>query len=189
MAKVNAKRISREERRRQRAQARRRRQLMWVAIAVLALGLVGFVAWREVSRPNPGQAVQSLGNQHIGPEQVGTILYNSTPPTSGPHLGQLARWGVHTEPIPNELQVHNLEDGGVLVQYNCEDCEELVNQLAGVVRRYDEHVILAPYPNTDSRIALTAWGRIDKLDAFDEQRIVSFIDAYAGVDHHAAGLP
>lgn len=154
-------------------------------MAVLALGLVGFVAWRGVSQPSPGQAVPSMGNQHIGPEQVGTVLYNSTPPTSGPHLGQLAAWGVHAEPIPNELQVHNLEDGGVMVQYNCEDCDELVDQLARIVRRYDEHVILAPYPEVDSRIALTAWTRIDKFDEFDEARVETFIEAYAGKDHHA----
>lgn len=187
MAKAKAKRVSREERRRQRAQARRNRQLRWIGLAVIALALVGFVAWRQASRPRPGVGVPSMGNQHIGPEQVGSVLYNSTPPTSGPHLGQIASWGIHTEPIPNELQVHNLEDGGVMVQYDCEDCQELVDQLAGVVRRYDDHVVMAPYPNIGSRIALTAWGRIDKFDEFDEERIVSFIDAYAGLDHHASG--
>jgi hypothetical protein len=187
MAKAKAKRISREERRRQREQARRKRVLLWIGLAVLALALVGFVAWRNVSEPEPGEAVRSMGNEHIGPEQVGTIVYNSTPPTSGPHLGQLARWGIHTEPIPNELQVHNLEDGGVMVQYSCEDCEDLVEQLGGVVGRYDERVILAPYPAMDSRIALTAWGRIDTFDDFEEERVIAFVDAYAGDDHHAAG--
>jgi hypothetical protein len=45
-------------------------------------------------------------------------------------------------------------------------------------------VILAPYPNLETRIALTAWGRIDTFEDFDEQRIVRFIDAYGGIDHH-----
>ena len=142
MAKVKTRRLSREQRRRQQERARLKRQLTWAAIAVVALALVGFVVFREANRPRPGRAVPSMGNQHIGPEQVGTITYNSTPPTSGPHLGQVARWGTHAEPIPNELQVHNLEDGGVMVQYNCEDCDELVNQLVRIVRRYDDHVIL-----------------------------------------------
>lgn len=187
MAKARTRGISKEERRRQRARARRQRRLTWLGVAVAALALVGFVVVREVSRPRPGRAVPSMGNQHIGPEQVGTIVYNSAPPTSGPHLGQVARWGIHTEPVPNELQVHNLEDGGVMVQYNCEDCDELVSQLAEIVRRYHEHVILAPYPDMDSRIALTAWGRIDTFDEFDEGRIVTFIEAYAGQDHHVGG--
>ena len=97
----------------------------------------------------------------------------------------LAQWGIHTDPIPNELQVHNLEDGGVMVQYNCPDaCPDLVAQLAGVVERYPSLVILAPYPDMDARIALTAWGRIDTFEEFDEARIVRFIEAYRGLDHH-----
>ena len=30
----------------------------------------------------------------------------------------------------------------------------------------------------DSKIALTAWNWIDKLDSFDEKRIESFIDSH-----------
>jgi hypothetical protein len=59
--------------------------------------------------------------------------------------------------------------------------------VAAVVRRYDEFVILAPYPDMDGRIALTAWGRIDTFDELDSERVVAFIDAYAGVDHHVVG--
>lgn len=184
MAKVRTRRLTRAERRRQRVAEQRKRRFMWIGLALAALALVGFVAWREINQTEPGEAVTSMGNQHISEQQVGMITYNSTPPTSGPHLGQLARWGIHSQPIPNELQVHNLEDGGVMVQYNCEDCEELVDQLRGVVSRYRDHVVMAPYPDMDSRIALTAWGRIDRLETFDEERIVAFISAYAGIDHH-----
>ncbi len=92
---------------------------------------------------------------------------------------------MHEEPIPDELQAHNLEDGGVIVQYNCPDgCPQLAEQLGALVRRYPEKVILAPYPDMEARIVLTAWGRIDTLDGFDEKRIVRFIRAYRGLDHH-----
>jgi hypothetical protein len=92
---------------------------------------------------------------------------------------------VHDEPIPNELQVHSLEDGGVIVHYDCSDgCSELVAQLSEIVEGYDEGVILEPYPQMDTRIALTAWQRIDQFDEFDEERIVRFIRAYRGDDHH-----
>jgi len=90
---------------------------------------------------------------------------------------------VHTRPIPRELQVHNLEDGGVVVQYNCE-CPDLAAKLRGVVEKYDKQVILAPYPGMPSTIALTAWTRIETLSAFDEKRIRRFIEAYRGIDHH-----
>jgi hypothetical protein len=45
-------------------------------------------------------------------------------------------------------------------------------------------VILAPYPTMTSRIALTAWTRLDTMEQFDEKRVVRFIDAYRGIDHH-----
>jgi hypothetical protein len=158
---------------------------MWltgIAVAVvLVVGLVLYAAFR----PRPGQAVPDLGNQHIEPPQVAS--YNSRPPTSGPHYQSIAEWGVHDGPIPNELQVHNLEDGGVLVQYHCpEGCPDLVQQLTNVVRRYHEGVILAPYPDMEARIALTAWGRIETLVEFDEKRIIQFIKAYRGLDHHVS---
>jgi hypothetical protein len=132
----------------------------------------------------PGEIVPSLGNQHINqPETYDN--YNSTPPTSGPHWGQLAPWGASDQPIPNELQIHNLEDGGVGVQYNCPDgCPELVAQLEAIVIQYPDRVFMAPYPDMEPPIALTAWNRIDSLDEFDETRIEAFIRAYRGIDHH-----
>jgi hypothetical protein len=53
--------------------------------------------------------------------------------------------------------------------------------------RYPDRVILAPYPGLDRCIALTAWTRIDKLDELDERRVVRFIEAYRGIDHHVGG--
>jgi hypothetical protein len=39
----------------------------------------------------------------------------------------------------------------------------------------------------DRKIALTAWGKIDKFDEFDEGRITKFIKAHIGIDHHTKG--
>ena len=57
-------------------------------------------------------------------------------------------------------------------------------KLGEIVNRYDKFVILAPYPGMPSRIALTAWGRIDRLEDLDEARVVRFIEAFRGIDHH-----
>ena len=53
------------------------------------------------------------------------------------------------------------------------------------MHRYPTQVIAAPYPKMKPLIALTAWTRIDRLNKFDEKRIVRFIEAYKGIDHHA----
>ena len=151
---------------------------------MLALAAVGYFAYRAVAEP-PGITVPDLGNKHLQTPDEPHIPYNSDPPTSGPHLPYIAPWGIHTEPIIKELQVHNLEDGGVMVQYNCpSDCRDMVDKLRTIVGRYQEQVILAPFPGMQHRIALTAWTRLDAFDTLDERRIVHFIDSYRGVDHH-----
>ena len=156
---------------------------------------------------SPGTLLPSLGNAHVESVDTPHPPYNSDPPTSGHHLKYVAKWDIHSEPIPKELQVHNLEDGGVIIQYNCpEACPKLVATLEAIFMQYRQkanddvpehvrqknpylrskyhHLVLAPYPNMDAKIALTAWQRIDTFDAYDEQRIVRFIEAYIGVDHH-----
>jgi hypothetical protein len=152
-------------------------------VIVIAL----LVSWSAISASNrPGEPVPDMGNQHIAEGTRSPVAYNSTPPTSGPHYGGLARWGIHSEPIPDELLVHNLEDGGVGIWYDCPDgCPELVSQLESVAERYHEGILLAPYPGMDSRIALTAWNRLDRFEEFDEDRLVRFIRAFRGADHHA----
>ncbi len=134
----------------------------------------------------PGLAVAGQGSEHVGTPFDEHGPYNSNPPTSGPHTAYLTEWGVHAIPVSPETQVHNLEDGGVLVQYSCPTpCPDLVKRLEAMATRHDR-VVVAPYPLMESRIALTAWERIETLNEFDETRIGAFIDAYAGKDHHPA---
>jgi hypothetical protein len=152
-----------------------------VVVALVAAG-AGYFAYRAAAKL-PGTAMPSQGHRHLQTVNDPHEPYNSDPPTSGPHLSYIAPWGIHTRPIPPQLQVHNLEDGGVMVQYNCE-CPEIVERLTAIVRSYDKFVILAPYPRMSRRIALTAWTRIDTFDDFDESRIRRFIEAYRGIDHH-----
>jgi hypothetical protein len=163
---------------------RRRLLVTGLMVAVTAAALVGYWAFRAAA-DLPGVKLPDLGNAHIQLATDPHVPYNSEPPTSGPHLPYIAPWGIHTEPIRDELQVHNLEDGGVMVQYHCASpCPELQAKLTEIVRRYETQVILAPYPGMRTRIALTAWTRLDAFDDFDEARIVRFIRAYRGIDHH-----
>ena len=166
------------------AQRRRRQWALGGVAVVVAAVVVGYFAYRAVADP-PGAPMPDQGNLHINTPEEPHTPYNSDPPTSGPHLPYVAPWGIHTEPIVKELQVHNLEDGGVMVQYHCATtCPDLVAKLTEIVRRYETQVILAPYPGMRTRIALTAWTRLDAFDDLDEARIVRFIRAYRGIDHH-----
>lgn len=169
--------------------AKRRRQrtgrIGWYVALAAVLVAVGYWEYSKMTEKVSWTTVPILPSPHVALD-VPHPPYNSDPPTSGPHAAGLARWGVYSEPVLKELQVHNLEDGGVVIQYSCQECPELVKQLTTIAERYD-HIVLAPYPGLDRKIALTAWGRIDTFDEFDEARIVTFIKAHIGIDHHRKG--
>jgi hypothetical protein len=203
----------------------RTRGFRTVAASILSIVLtvvvfVGHAAAADAAKPaaksekpdgKPGRAVETLGNEHVQSPSAPHAPYNTSPPTSGPHLQWVAKWGVSKTPILRELQVHNLEDGGVVIQYKCDaGCPDLVAKLEGLAARYAEkanadrksmpppanagqpmrskydHLIVAPYPDMEHQIALTAWGRIDAFDGYDEERITRFIEAFIGIDHHPA---
>lgn len=178
-----AKEARQAERTRQARKHRIQRAAVRSACVLILAGLAGGLGW-WIFQPKPGAYVASQGNAHVAGEAT-SFRYSSDPPTSGPHFAGAGAWGVHEQPIPKALQIHNLEDGGVLVQYNCSECDDLLSQLRDLVRRYPDKVILAPYPGMKTRIALTAWSYIDTFDEFDEQRILRFIEAHRGIDHHS----
>lgn len=131
----------------------------------------------------PGLAVASLGTAHIDTPLDEHPEYNTHPPASGHHTRYTADYGVHKIPIPPEVQVGNLINGAVLLQYNCpQGCADLVKQLEAMADKYG-NVIVAPYPLMESKIALTAWQRIETLKDYDEKRVSAFIEAYAGKRH------
>ena len=142
----------------------------------------GFFGGRDAP-DGPGIRVDDIGASHINLGQ-GHPNYASVPATSGSHYSQpLApvSWGVHDEAVEDEFFLHNLEHGGIGVFYSCPDgCDELVEQLEDIVNqsRPTLKVLLSPYPDMDTRIALVAWTFIDKLEGFDRDRIVDFIQAH-----------
>ena len=130
------------------------------------------------------EGYESLVSPHLTSIDQSHPPYNSTPPTSGWHYYQWARWGVHEKEVPAEILVHNLEHAGVLIHYNCPDgCEDLIKQLISVASdkrsgALFEKVIISPYPGMDRKIALVAWNYLDKFDVFDEARILKFLQEH-----------
>lgn len=200
--------LTRKEQLRLAAVAKRRRQTFTLygagaAVVVVIAILVGINIAR--SQPVVGeQVLPSQGNLHIALGSVSPIDYNSIPPTSGPHYENLAAWGVQREQVRYEHLLHNLEDGGVVVYYQCPDgCPELVAELTAVIDPFlasGRRVVLAPNdptwtigegytPHRDmgAPIALTAWRRLLTLDEVDAEAIGAFIERYEGIDNHRPG--
>jgi hypothetical protein len=163
------------------AEHRQRSQWIWIGTAVIGiLLLIGVVAWsiQKANQPVPGESMPIQGQQHIVPGQSHPP-YNSDPPTSGWHYDEPAKAGFYETSLPDEQLVHNLEHGHVIISYDCNklaDCEDVKAELRRLVDRFQHWKIVAvARENADAAIALTAWGRIDKIDGYDEDRVVAFV--------------
>lgn len=168
------------------------REIPWKPLAVLAAIVVAGVIIAAFDPDPPGVAFADLGNQHIPAPDAPHTPYNSTPPSSGPHLGSLAQWGVHEEPLPPQLFVHNLEDGGVVFTYDCaEACPELVEGLTAIVQDGPRRVLTAydgiEHEGRSYRAAAVAWTKVYYFDELTDEvvsDIGTFVDLYEGLDHH-----
>lgn len=194
---------------RERAAAQRRRQnLMIGGIAAVVVIAIGLVIVQQILRAQPvagEESYASLGNIHIPFGSQSPVTYNSLPPTSGPHYENIVGWGIYTEPQRYEHLVHNLEDGGVVVYYQCpEGCDEVVAALRDIVQPYitaGRHVVMAPndptwainggqplHQDMGAQISINAWQKQLKLETVDADKIRAFIERYVGIDHHVAGI-
>jgi hypothetical protein len=203
-ARKNAKRQRREaaiaakrETAQRREAERRRGDLFTYGGVAAALILVVGLAVGAYVRGRPGLAeiagsavasaagpvrgvVERYGDQGGTHIRLGTPhpAYNSNPPTSGWHTPDPANWGVYRNRIPDEVVVHNLEHGGIWISYRDAEDAALIEQLEDLTSRYRSKVILTPRPQNDAPIAVAAWTRVMKLDEYDEDRIVRFINAF-----------
>jgi flagellar basal body-associated protein FliL len=163
-----------------------------IVVAAAAVGIAvamggGSAADTGVSGSCVRQTFPAQGRQHV--QQLGKgFKYNSTPPTSGPHFPAPAVWNVYTAPVEEFRLVHNLEHGGVVVQYGSEVPQATV---AKIVAWYDQDprgLIVAPLPpeleqekpELRNKIALTAWTHLMTCSTFDEGPMNDFLDDYRG---------
>lgn len=168
--------------------------MLVAASVILGAGVVATVVLLQP--PAPGLAFADQGNLHLETIDQPHAAYNSRPPSSGPHLPSLADWGESDTPIPPELYVHNLEDGGIVLAYSCgSDCPELAEHLRSTLRDFDgRRLLMIPYDDivdpdgVAHRAAAIAWGRVlyfDELNEATRDDLNEFIRTFEGVDHHA----
>ena len=136
------------------------------------------------------ETVESQGQRHVETLPKG-FKYNSVPATSGPHQPQpLAPivWGVYDEPVEQIKVVHNLEHGGVIVQYGPEVPAQTVQDIVAWYRDDPNGLVLAPLPpalieeqpELSDEIALTAWTYLQTCQRFNEEAFSNFVDLHRG---------
>ncbi|MBI2108871.1 MAG: DUF3105 domain-containing protein [Parcubacteria group bacterium] len=160
-----------------------KRFITWfVSLAILVI--LVFLGYSFVKKNIPeedfSREIPLMGAEHI---QIGASheVYNSNPPTSGPHYADPAKPGFRTEEIADGHLIHSMEHGLVWVSYNprigaeADKLRKVPTALAVVTKR----------DANETDIALASWGRLDTfnledgtVDDTDLKRIRDFINRY-----------
>ncbi len=168
-----------------------------LGLAALA-GVLAFVFLRgsEDALAEAGCRVEAFPAQqreHIQ-EPKENFEYNSFPPTSGPHHEQPVPFRAYDEPIEQFRLVHNLEHGGIVVQYGSRVLRAEVDELLEWYRDDPNGIVVAPLPRLGDRIAFAGWtldedeaaanpdangqGHLATCGAFDADAGDAFVDRY-----------
>jgi len=146
------------------------RNLIIIIVLITIIGYLGSSYFKSANK----YAVKTSASPHLQSTTDPHSSYLTYPPTSGPHVEQEYPGKVFTEEIPEPIQVHLLEHGAVLIQYKCNECDELISNLRGYTEEFD-NVKLAPYNKQSNTLALTAWDRLMLLDNYADKEIRAFI--------------
>ena len=180
-----------------------RRRKTWAIVAAIAGVVLGFVAVGALLGVGGGggaspeelrtkfeatgctfKIAPALEGVHSIDDPGGTSnRWNTNPPTSGPHYGIAAIFGIYEDELELARVVHNLEHGGVFILYGDEVPDATVDQLRAF---YDDHktgTIMAPLDRLGDEFALGAWvvdgdtdnGFLAKCRTFDQDAASSFL--------------
>ncbi|MGI8587825.1 MAG: DUF3105 domain-containing protein [Chloroflexia bacterium] len=163
--------------------------LLLGALAVAALLI--FNPFNQCSACGQVLAYTDQGHTHIG---VATPhpTYNSDPPTSGWHREEFPQnsGAVDLEkPLDDEVSVHLMEHGNIIMWYNCPpgpDCTAIHDGLVGVGTSLPAgafyHVYVMPRASLPNHavIALGAWQHLEYLAGFDKNSVTDFVQHFGG---------
>jgi hypothetical protein len=178
--------MKRKERlQKKRKQQKLKNQLIIFSIAVVILGTLGLIVWRE-TRPAAGTSIAVESADHVPDGEP--VDSPTDPPTSGTHYGSPMPAGFYTEESPEYLSgdhdgylIHSLEHGYVVFWYNCDlldeqNCTTLLEDIQKVMDDFNGQKLIAfPRPSISSPLVMTSWGQMQEFDSFDASEAEKFI--------------
>ena len=123
------------------------------------------------------QSIPIQNRDHINQSET-LQVYNSNPPTSGPHAGAI-KGGFYSEEILDINGVHNLEHGFIWITYR-NISPNAIATLKKIAKRYSGRVLISERMANDTQIAMASWGRLDKMteSSLSEDYVLRFIKKY-----------
>lgn len=158
------------------------KRLAWIGGIATIIALAVLVSL-NVTAPPPAQLASvetfpDMGTDHIG-FGVSPPEYNADPPTSGPHLDTPAPCGIYRQPVPDGSTLHSMEHGAVVVHYDPSIESARRAQIEDIARSIAGELIVAPRPDMEDELVLTAWTKRLAMDTIDENVIRSFAAQFA----------
>jgi hypothetical protein len=121
----------------------------------------------------------SLGRTHITTLNPNPpITYNSFPPTSGKHYYIPAVWGSYDSPVSEYQAIHNLEHGGIVIQYGSGVSKATIAKIGSFYQSDPVALLVAPLPKLGNKVAMTAWTHLGLCSGFNEKAFTAFRDAF-----------
>ena len=161
--------------------------------ALLAAGGGGAAADPTAALKKAGCTYQVVTAARAG-QHVNNIdakpSWNTFPPSNGPHYPRPAVWNFYSEPVPLMQAVHNLEHGGIEIEWGSRVPRSQVDKLELFYNASPNAMLAFPLPKLGNKIALVAWtqkpgetrgqGRVAKCTRFDQSAFKAFRDAFRG---------
>jgi Protein of unknown function (DUF3105) len=161
------------------------------AVVAFALGMVGGGGKTDIKGIRTAlksagctfQVAPALEGVHSIQDSGGTSpKWNTDPPTSGPHYGIPAIFGIYNEELEMARVVHNLEHGGIYILYGKDVPDSTVDELRSFYESHKTGTIMAPLNRLGDKFALGAWvvdgetknGFLAKCKTFDEAAVSTF---------------
>ena len=156
------------------------------ARGVLLLGgtliavLVGFVA-AACSREDASKPLADVKDIDVGPpnqHRIGDLDYDQSPPAGGPHNPIWQNCGFYDERVRDENAVHSLEHGAVWITYQPDLPQKEIERLRDLAQN-NSLVLASPYPDQNSPVVATAWGKQLTLESSEDSDLERFIRKYS----------
>ena len=161
------------------------------AVAALAFGYVG--GGGKTDKAGLRKTLEAAGctlkiapaleGVHSVRDPSGTSpLWNTDPPTSGPHYQIPAIFGIYEDELELARVVHNLEHGGIYILYGKDVPDSTVAELRSFYESHKTWTIMAPLGRLGDEFALGAWvvdgdthnGFLAKCTEFDQGAVSTF---------------
>ena len=158
------------------------RRVYLIVGAVIVLFVAGFIALAVVDarQKSASGAPDDVKTYDVGPageHTSGEVDYEQSPPAGGQHNPVWQNCGYYDKPVRDENAVHSMEHGAVWITYSPDLPQDQVTELKDIAQS-QSYILVSPYPDLESPVVASAWGKQVALDGADDPDLESFIEAY-----------